>query len=157
MKPAAERLQLATYPFATELVPRFGDMDVQGHLNNVALAGLYEEARVRFVSSLFQLHLRPDGQRPMLAEACIRYLGEGRYPGRLVAAAGVSRVGRSSYVIAQAMFQDCVCIGVADIVIVWTCDRRPHPIPEEFRAALKRALIADATAIAQHEPEGAES
>lgn len=137
----AERLQLASYPFATELVPRFGDMDVQGHLNNVALAGLYEEARVRFVSQLFQLHLRPDGQRPMLAEARITYLAEGHYPGRLNAAVGVLRVGRSSYVIAQAMFQKCVCIGVADIVIVWTSGGRPCPIPAPFREALSAALI----------------
>ena len=147
MKPAPERLQLATYPFATELVPRFGDMDVQGHLNNVALAGLYEEARVRFVSSLFQLHSRPDGQRPVLAEATIRYLAEGRYPGRLVAAAGVLRLGRTSYVIGQAMFQDNVCIGVADIVIVWTEGGRPCPVPEVLRGALSAALIESAVPV----------
>ncbi len=141
MKPAHERLCLATYPFATELVPRFGDMDVQGHLNNVALAGLYEEARVRFVSSLFQIHSRPDGQRPVLAEATIRYLAEGRYPGRLAAAAGLLRIGRTSYVIGQAMFQNTVCIGTADIVIVWTEGGRPCPIPETLRAALATALI----------------
>ena len=137
-----ERLRLASYPYATELVPRFGDMDVQGHLNNVALAGLYEEARVRFVSQLFQIHSRLDGQRPVLAEASIRYLAEGRYPGRLVAAAGLLRIGRTSYVIAQAMFQAGICIGTADIVIVWTEAGKPRPIPDELRAALAGALIA---------------
>ena len=137
-----ERLLLAAYPYSTELDTRFGDMDVQGHLNNVALAGLYEEARVRFVSSRAKLHLRPDGQRPVLAEATLRYLAEGRYPGRLVAAAGVLRIGRSSYVIGQAMFQGETCIGTADIVIVWTADGRPAPIPDDLRAALKGALIA---------------
>ena len=141
MKTAPERLQLATYPYATELDTRFGDMDVQRHLNNVALAGLYEEARVRFVSSLYQIHLRPDGQRPVLAEATIRYLAEGRYPGRLVAAAGLLRLGRTSYVIGQAMFQNTVCIGTADIVIVWTETGRPCPVPEAFRQALAAALI----------------
>ena len=147
MKPPPERLLLATYPFATELVPRFGDMDVQGHLNNVALAGLYEEARVRFVSSLFQLHARPDGQRPVLAEAAIRYLAEGRYPGRLVAAAGLLRLGRTSYVIGQAMFQNTACIGTADIVIVWTEAGRPCPIPETLREALAAVLIETAVPV----------
>ena len=157
MRPDPERQRLATYPYATELDTRFGDMDVQGHLNNVALAGLYEEARVRFVSQLFQLHLRPDGQRPMLAEARITYLAEGRYPGRLNAAVGVLRVGRSSYVIAQAMFQECACIGIADIVIVWTSGGRPHPIPDAFRAALTRASITDSSETERRAPEGAAS
>ena len=142
MRTAQERLDLATYPFSTELDTRFGDMDVQRHLNNVALAGLYEEARVRFVSSLFQIHLRPDGQRPVLAEATIRYLAEGRYPGRVTAAAGLLRLGRTSYVIGQAMFQNGTCIGTADIVIVWTDSGRPAPIPRDLRAALEGALIA---------------
>ena len=141
MKPAPERLLLATYPYSTELDTRFGDMDVQGHLNNVALAGLYEEARVRFVSSLVRIHSRPDRQRPVLAEATIHYLAEGRYPGRLVAAAGVLRIGRSSYVIGQAMFQGETCIGTADIVIVWTAAGRPSPIPDELRTALQGAPI----------------
>ena len=141
-KPAPERLLPETYPFHAELDPRFGDVDVQGHLNNVALAGLYEEARVRFVSAIFQIHARPDGQRPMLAEASIRYLAEGHYPGRLIATAGVLRIGRSSYVIAQALFQTGRCIGTADIVVVWTSDNRPAPIPDDFRMALETALIA---------------
>ncbi len=142
MKPAPERLLLETYPFHAELDPRFGDMDIQGHLNNVALAGLYEEARVRFVSSIFQIHSRPDGQRPVLAEASIRYLAEGRYPGRLTAACGVLRLGRSSYGIAQAMFQAGRCIGTADIVIVWTEAGRPVAIPDIFRTAMAGARIA---------------
>ena len=141
MKPPPERLLIETYPFATELDTRFGDMDVQRHLNNVALAGLYEEARVRFVSSLVRIHSRPDRQRPVLAEATIRYLAEGRYPGRLVGAAGVLRVCRTSYVIGQAMFQGEACIGTADIVIVWTAAGRPAPIPDDLRTALLGALI----------------
>ena len=145
MKPAPERLELATYPYRTELDTRFGDMDVQRHLNNVALAGLYEEARVRFISSLYQIHSRHDGQQPVLAEARIRYLAEGRYPGRLTGAAGLLRIGRTSYVIAQAMFQRDACIGTADVVIVWTEAGRPAPIPDAFRTALSAALIATST------------
>ena len=146
MKAAPERLLLETYPYRADLDPRFGDMDIQGHLNNVALAGLYEEARVRFVSTIFQIHDRPDGQRPVLAEARIRYLAEGRYPGRLTAACGMLHIGRTSYHIGQAMFQDRRCIGTADIVIVWTAAGRPVPIPEIFRAAMAGALVAGAKA-----------
>lgn len=147
MKPAPARLALETYPFATTIEPRFGDMDVQGHLNNVALARIYEEGRVRFTATFDGALTRDAGGRPMLAEVMIRYLAEGRYPGTLTAAAGARKVGRSSYVIAQALFQGGRCIGIADIVVVWTIAARPAPIPDNLRAALDAALI-DESALA---------
>ena len=141
MKPEPARLALDTYPFATSIEPRFGDMDVQGHLNNVALARLYEEGRVRFAATFGGALTRDRSGRPMLAEVRIRYLAEGRYPGVLTAAAGVQKVGRSSYVFAQALFQNDRCIGIAETVVVWTVDARPAPIPDNLRTALDAALI----------------
>ena len=147
MKPEPARLALETYPFAVPIEPRFGDMDVQGHLNNVSLARLYEEGRVRFTATFDGALTRNASGRPMLAEVMIRYLAEGRYPGTLTAAAGVRKVGRSSYTIAQALFQNSRCIGIADIVVVWTIDARPAAIPDNLRAALTAALI-DVSALA---------
>ncbi len=141
MKPEPARLALDTYPFVTQIEPRFGDMDVQGHLNNVALARLYEEGRVRFTATFGGVLTRDHSGRPMLAEVRIRYLAEGRYPGTLTAAAGVQKVGRSSYVFAQALFQNDRCIGIAETVVVWTVDARPAPIPDNLRTALDAALI----------------
>ncbi len=141
MRQPPERLVLASYPYHTTIEPRFGDVDALRHLNNVALAGIFEEARLRF-SAGFRHHPAGEGnERPMLAEATIRYLAQGHYPGTLTAGVGVLRVGRSSYAIGQALFQNDRCIGTADIVIVYTADGRPHPLPERFRAALDAALI----------------
>ena len=141
MKLAPERLQLSTYGFQTDIEPRFGDVDALRHLNNVALAGIYEEARLRFTATFRHTPTGEGGQRPVLAQITIRYLAEGRYPGVLTAGIGVLRIGRSSYVVGQALFQFGQCIGIAETVIVWTSNGRPHPVPDDFRAALEAALI----------------
>lgn len=149
MKPAPERLRLATYAFTTAIEPRFGDMDSLHHLNNVALAGIYEEARLRFTRTFRHTPEGENGQRPVLAEITIRYLAEGLYPGTIEAGIGTLHIGRTSYVVGQALFQEGRCIGTADTVVVWTSAGRPHPLPDHFRVALNAARIkqpADAEA-----------
>jgi acyl-CoA thioester hydrolase len=42
MKDDARRRDPAAYPASQTLETRFGDMDVNGHLNNVAFARLFE-------------------------------------------------------------------------------------------------------------------
>lgn len=142
MAPEPHRLDLARYAFKTEIAPRFGDMDALRHLNNVALASIYEEARLRFTQTFNHGPIGDERGRPMLAEVRIRYLAEGRYPGTLRCGVGAVRIGRTSYVVGQALFQEGRCIGIADTVVVWTEMSRPAPIPPNFRDALEAALIA---------------
>lgn len=141
MKPPPERLRLDSYRFTTTLEPRFGDMDALRHLNNVALAGIHEEARLRFTATFRHTPAGEGGQRPVLAEVTVRYLAEGRYPGTLTAGVGTLHIGRSSYRVGQALFQAGRCIGLADTIVVWTADGRPAPLPDHFRAALDAARI----------------
>ena len=144
MKPSPHRLDLTRYPYVTEIAPRFGDMDPLRHLNNVALAGIYEEGRVRFGLSVTDSYVHQKGHRLVIAEVNIRYLAEGHYPAALTVAAGVLRVGNSSYVLGQALFQNGQCIGVCDTVLVYTADHRPHPLPDGFKAALGEKMLAGA-------------
>ena len=138
MEPTADPLALASYPFATEIPPRFGDMDALRHLNNVALAGLYEEARVRFTTAVDLRAAFEKGHRPLIGEVTIRYLAQAHYPGVLTAAVGVLRTGRSSYIFAQALFQDGGCVGLCDTTLIYTStsDGRARPLPEPYRAVL---------------------
>ena len=41
-KPESWRLDAASYPVHLDLQTRFQDMDINGHLNNVAFAALFE-------------------------------------------------------------------------------------------------------------------
>ena len=47
------RLDAERYPFVLPVAPRFADMDILKHINNLSLAEYHEEARVRFLAELF--------------------------------------------------------------------------------------------------------
>ena len=51
-RPAPWRLDPASYPHHDVIQTRFQDLDVLGHINNVAWAALFETARIRFYHQL---------------------------------------------------------------------------------------------------------
>jgi acyl-CoA thioester hydrolase len=137
MKPDSRRADPGLYPFTHEVPPRFNDMDALRHLNNVALAAVYEEGRIALHRAFDKNGIREPGTRTVIAQVNITYLAEGHYPEVLRVAGGVTRIGRSSYAIAQGLFQNGRLIGVADTVIVNTRDGRSHPLAPAFVAALE--------------------
>lgn len=141
MKADPRRLELSLYPAVAEVPPRFGDMDALRHLNNVSLAGIYEEARVILHRRAGAEAAREKGTRTVIGQVQITYLAEAHYPAMLQVGGGVVRIGRTSYLIAQAMFQNGRCVGVADTLIVNTREGRSHPLSEPFRAALQTVFI----------------
>jgi acyl-CoA thioester hydrolase len=144
MRPEPYRLLLESYPFVAEVPTRFGDVDPLQHLNNVAIAGIYEEARVQLHRRIDTDAVREKAGRTVIAQVTLRYLAEGFYPAVLQVAGGILRVGGSSYEIGQALFQDGRCIGLAETVLVHTRERKSHPMADEHRAALRGFLIAGA-------------
>lgn len=135
-----QALQFEDYPFSVELPTRFDDMDLLGHVNNVAIANLYQESRVMFHRKLFSwmrgAERRADGVGTVLADVHIRYQRETFYPKPVSITCCVSRLGNSSYTISSAMFQDGLCVGFCDAVLVYVKDGSSHPIPDEERKIL---------------------
>jgi len=117
MRGNPHRLRPETYPSRLDLPTRFGDMDANGHLNNVAIAQLFEEARVQFNTGTAKLF---DAPRPrfMVAHVGIDYLAEGHYPLPVALMLGVAHIGTSSFRMAMAAFQGEVCIALSDAVLV---------------------------------------
>jgi acyl-CoA thioester hydrolase len=147
MKPDPQRLEQSTYPFAIELQTRFGDLDVLGHLNNAAIARLYEEARSRFgMAKLSDIRQPLTGQREwwaLVANVNISYLGEAHYPAPVTITSGIGRIGTTSYVVAHGLFQEGRCLGVCDctLVIVSKETRKAIPLPEILRERLAQFTI----------------
>ncbi|WP_186453809.1 acyl-CoA thioesterase [Denitratisoma sp. DHT3] len=143
MKFDPRRLAAGAYPFAMTVEPRFADMDIVKHINNLAVAEYYEEARVRFLMEVLgeDFLFRAREFRLLVARASYDYLHEARYPTPLEVRAGIARLGRSSFDLAMALFQDERCIGLADVVKVHLVAGKPAPLPAELRAQLEsRAL-----------------
>lgn len=99
----------------------YSDMDAFRHLNNGATGRYLEEGRADLNMQVFgATHMvdPPDGWQLLFAKVTIDYLRQAHYPGTLEVASAVGRIGRSSYVIAQAAFQDGHCIALAEAVLV---------------------------------------
>ena len=137
-RPEAWQLDAANYPVSLDTQTRFQDMDVNGHLNNVSFASMFENARVRLNRGLRPWKDRPKNERSMVASITINYLREGRFPDDVTVCSGISSIGNSSYVIAQAMFQRDHCIATCSSVIVCRTDGEAKPLREEVVVELER-------------------
>lgn len=138
-RPSPERLQLSTYPIQLPMELRFGDLDPLRHLNNVAIARLYEEGRVRFLDgSGVRERLEPKHWF-VIAELTVQYLAEGFYPDPVVVGTGVLRVSASAFTLAHALFQNGRCIGTSDGVLVHVNREEggARRLPEAARALLR--------------------
>ena len=142
-RPPPHRLDLERYPLKVEILARYADVDPLWHINNVAIAQYYEEARVS-ASRRIMGDLRiptSEGLRLLLARQTIDYLREAAYPGQLTVGVGVLRIGNSSYSLGMAMFQGELCVSVSDAVLVVADERGPLHLPETYRARLGELLL----------------
>jgi acyl-CoA thioester hydrolase len=123
---------------------RFQDMDVNGHLNNVAFAALFESGRVLLNRGEHPFTPRPANERTMVAAVEINYLAEGNFPDPVEIATGVGRIGTSSWTIVQAMFQNGRCIATCDTVVVCRTDNQAKPLRADLTAELEGKLAKPA-------------
>ncbi|NJR78036.1 acyl-CoA thioesterase [Sphingomonas corticis] len=133
-RPSANRLSIDRYPLRSAMPTRFQDLDPMNHLNNVAIAALFEDARVRFNRALGRLN-QPGGFRAVVAMNAVNYLAEGSYPEEVEVGVGTGHIGTRSYEILAVMMQDGRAIATNDAVIVVTDPR--DGIPADYRAALE--------------------
>ncbi|WP_310474871.1 thioesterase family protein [Sandarakinorhabdus sp.] len=139
MKADPRRQMPAHYPHQITLQTRFADMDVNGHLNNVAIARLFEDARVRYNRD-GPLNPAASGTQSyfVIAHVAIDYLAEGNFPDPMTIGLGIARIGGSSFTAALAAFQNGSCIALCDSVMVHRLrDAGSAPLPEALREHLE--------------------
>lgn len=110
------RLVREAYPFRLDVRTRFGDLDTNRHVNNVALAGWYLDA-------LAELHLDVlgypaggplDGLSPSTLH--VEYLDEVHYPGIHQLRVGVLELDENEIRYACGLFDGARCMGLAEAV-----------------------------------------
>lgn len=145
-RPHPARLSTASYPLLDTVDARYGDMDINGHLNNLALASMHENARATLNSRAFPGVYDTSTRRIRIvtASVVVHYLLEGHWPARIQTGIGIGRIGRTSYVASTALFLEDQCLSVCDTVLVTLDDDGPTPIPDDARRHLETLLLPQA-------------
>ncbi|MDB5703539.1 MAG: hypothetical protein JWN66_655 [Sphingomonas bacterium] len=142
-RPDPSRLNPATYPHSETIQTRFQDLDVLGHINNVAMAALFESGRVRFNQAMGLAGWK--GHRWLVARVEINYLAEGHFPGDVEIATGIGEIGTRSWQILSTAFQGGTAIATCDVVIVMSGAGGATALPDDFRAGLAKFRMTPAS------------
>jgi len=130
-RPDPALLQPQRYPFSSDIEMRFGDLDVNMHINNVAIAGYFEDSRVRFHHACgYRDGLA--GLASMIASIAIEYLGEAHYPEPVTVHCALEDTGRTSHRLVQLAMQESRLVAFARSTMVAVGKDGPAPLPPEF-------------------------
>ena len=132
----------AKLPHKMTLDLRFGDTDMQGHVNNAVYATLYESGRVNFLYGP-DGNLMPEGRTFVIAELSIKFIDEILYPGTVDIFSGVSRIGKASVGLTQELRVNGVLKSRATSVVVMidSEQRKSAPLDDVTRARMESLLV----------------
>jgi acyl-CoA thioester hydrolase len=127
----------ATFPLWARDTARYRDTDRQGHLNNAVFATFLESGRVAFLVD-WDTPLAPPGCGFVIARLELDFRAEMHWGGEVDIGTGVLKVGRSSFLLGQAIFEDGNCTATAHttIVMIDEASRKSAPMPDQLRAKL---------------------
>ncbi|MBA1145843.1 hypothetical protein H0Z60_02105 [Ectothiorhodospiraceae bacterium WFHF3C12] len=132
---------LGTFPLHGDLTARYGDLDADSGVGEVSVARFMEQGRSTLVRDL-----KLGDRGLVVASVDIRHLNYQPIGGPVDLPIGVSRVGRSSFVLRTAAVRRERVLAVADSVMVLT-DRdtgRPATMTDEFRRGLTEFCLPSA-------------
>jgi acyl-CoA thioester hydrolase len=129
---------LADYPARTYDKLRYGDTDRQGHVNNAVFATFFETGRVDMFLDPADPFLEP-GTSFVLARLEIDLVAEINWPGTVDIGTRVTKLGRSSLALDQAVFQNGRLSARGTTVMVLTSEETRRSTP--FSAAMREKLI----------------
>ncbi len=123
------------YPASVRLEVRYRDLDPLGHVNNAVYLSYIELARVRYFALLGALEgALGKGEAPVVARVEIDYHRPIFLEDEVVAAARVSRLGRTSFAMDYRVEAGGELAASARSVHVWIGrNGKPTPLPEHLR------------------------
>ncbi len=123
---------------------RFGDLDIRGHINNVAIARYMEDARVAFQWETVgaEIYDAASPVRVVVAQLTAHFVSEGFFPTPIEAGVGIGRLGNSSYLLCCALFQEERCVAVQDTSMVYMGADGALPLTAEIRARMQKYLLS---------------
>jgi acyl-CoA thioester hydrolase len=136
------RLDAANYAHQVSVETRFQDLDPLGHINNVALAGIFENGRVRFNRDLTASHQSlQTGDRWLVARVEVNYLAEAHYPEPILITNAIGHIGNRSWQILSAAWQGGQVVGLCDATLVYQSASGQSSLTPEMRSELEALRI----------------
>ncbi|MGI9480224.1 MAG: acyl-CoA thioesterase [Hyphomicrobiaceae bacterium] len=129
-----------TFPFFTTEKVRFGDIDRQNHVNNLAICSYIECGRVEMREVNFPEIARDPANAWLVVHFEVSFMASTGYPGTVDVGTAVVRIGTSSYVLGHGVFAGDTCLATARTTTVFG-DRAAggkRPIPDNLRAELEK-------------------
>jgi acyl-CoA thioester hydrolase len=132
--------------FTITATPRFGDMDVLGHINNTVLAVWFEQARNPFFSIFAPETYFTDGTfHLIMAHTDYDFVSELKFGADVEIRTYVSRIGTKSFTALHEAWQwgKLRCKGSAVVVHYDFSKKVTTPIPEDKKKLLAEHLKPD--------------
>jgi acyl-CoA thioester hydrolase len=135
-RPAPERL--ADYPLVCLEKLRFADTDRNGHISNAVFSECCQNARMELLYDEQRLTLPPASQF-VIARLDLQFLAEMHWPGTVRVGTRVTRIGRCSVVLQQALFlgDRRVAAARSTVVLIDAHTRLPRQLSPELVEALR--------------------
>ena len=141
----AETAGRADYRFFRTPQTRWADNDMYGHMNNVVHYALFDTAINGWLVEAGLLDPSGGETVGLVVETGCRYFREMAFPDVVTAGIGVTRIGNSSVTYQIALFrgtdEEAAAQGHFTHVYVDRASRRPRPLPEQWRTALKEIAL----------------
>ncbi|MGD9922020.1 MAG: acyl-CoA thioesterase [Pseudorhodoplanes sp.] len=143
---AMQRPCLEDYPLRTAEKLRFADTDCNGHISNAVFAVCCQNARMELLHDPRRVPMPIDAQF-VIVRLEIDFLGEMHWPGTVVIGTRCERFGRTSLMVAQALFVDGSCAASArsTVALMDRATRRATPLPSETAIALRAFSAAQSS------------
>lgn len=126
-----------------EITLRWGDMDLLGHVNNLAIVGYFQEARIRFTEMLGIPPLPGMHSGPIEAATNIQFSRQLHYPGNITLSSYVEKIGNTSFTLHHTIIdsEGKVAVSGTEVIVYFDfVNQCKIPLTEALREKLQKFL-----------------
>jgi acyl-CoA thioester hydrolase len=131
-----------SYPLFVEVVTRWADNDVYGHVNNAIYYAYFDTVVNRFLTDNGVLDVEKSLSFGVIVETGCKYFASVAFPDVLEIGLRVAKLGNASVQYELGVFKkgsdECAAEGRFVHVYVNRSTRRPVPVPADTRAVLQK-------------------
>ena len=129
------------FPTFIEMPTRWMDNDAYGHMNNIVHYALIDTAVTDWQRNHGFFNEDHKCLEIMVVESGCCYFSEAAYPDKIAIGLRIKKMGNTSWIYQAGLFREedelCFALGFFAQVLVDCENRRPTPIPNTMRDALK--------------------